>query len=49
MNQIKNALQNTKLTKKALQKKFRLTYYRTSEQSKKVTDFKSVYVHVEFK
>ena len=35
MNQIKGALQNTKLTKKILQKKFRPAHYRTSEQSKK--------------
>ena len=41
LNQIKDALQNTKLTKKTLQKKFRPTQYRTFEQSKKTKGFKS--------
>ena len=35
MNQIKGALQNTKLTKTTLHKKFRPTQCRTTEQSKK--------------
>ena len=47
MNQSKGALQNTKLTKKTLHKKFRLTHCRTSEQSKEITGFKSV--NVKFK
>ena len=45
MNQIKRALQNTKLTKKTLHKKFRPTQYTTTEQSKKITGFKNVNVN----
>ena len=44
MNQIKGTLQNTKLTKKTIHKKFRPTQNTTSEQSKKITGFKSVNV-----
>ena len=47
INQIKGALQNMKLSKKAPHKKFRPTQYRISEQSKKITGFKSV--NVKFK
>ena len=49
MNQIKGALQNTKLTKKTLpvHKKFRPTQYTTTEQSEKITGFKGV--NVKFK
>ena len=44
MNQIKSALQNTKLTKRTVRKKFGPTQYTTTEQSKKITGFKNVNV-----
>ena len=47
MNQIKDALQNTKLTKNTLHKKCRPPQYTTTEQLKKITGFKSV--NVKFK
>ena len=47
MIQIKGALQNAKLTKKTLHKKFRPTHCKTTEQSKKITGLKSV--NVKFK
>ena len=47
VDQIKGALQNTKLIKTTLHKKFRPVQYTTTEQSKKISGFKSV--NVKFK
>ena len=47
INQMKGALQNTKPTRKTLRKKLRPTQYTITEQSKKITGFKSV--NVKFK